>query len=178
MTLNELAGIITSIVAALNTLAIAYMVLYKGKREAAKTEVEADNEFIEGAERSAKLSEDLLTQRIKDLKEELEALKVNSKAELQAEREARGKEIEAEREARRKEGEYLRKRLREAEREGRDLRRWAAALVKQVVEAGKEPARFIPSLSEDSDQLNAITREQEVEYKKGKIDDSGKSNNT
>lgn len=135
----------------MNTLAVIYILLYKGKREGRQIEIASQSEIVEAAERnlkSAEISNQMLIDRINDLKSELDA-----------ERDARQAEVQAEREARQKEVEYLRRRLAEYDREVRDLKNWAAQLMKQVLEAGKIPAAYLPSLEDSDPALRPVRKE-------------------
>jgi hypothetical protein len=165
--------LVNIILGAVNTFGLLYFAWRKLKPEVKKLEAEGDSDIVdmavEAAERNlagAKISNEMLVQRIDDLKKEVETERTLRKEELQAERTARATELQAEREARKKEGEYLRRRIKDAEREARDYRSWAAKLVRQVVDAGKIPVTFVPSTNEDSESgISAITRE-DLENKK------------
>lgn len=122
------------------------------KPEVKKMETDADLDILEGAAKS----QQMLIDRINDLQSQLNLEREARKADLQQERAARQAELETERAARTKSEEYLRRRIREAEREARDYRQWAAKLVKQVVEAGKVPAAFIPSSEDSETGISAI----------------------
>jgi hypothetical protein len=100
--------------------------------ETEKTDAEIESELSHAAQVTAEgatVSSKLLMDRIKELREDLEN----------------------EKRARREDAAYFRRRFREAEKEARDYRLWAAKLVKQVVEAGKIPAEFVMSPA-DSEQ--------------------------
>lgn len=155
--------VITLILSLINGLSIVYFAWKKNKPEVKKLEVESESEIVEAAERnleSAKISNQMLIDRINELKKDLEDEKQTRRDELEAQRISMQSKIDAETEARRKESEYLRRRLKEAEREARDYRSWAANLAKQVVRAGQIPTPFIPSSLEDSDpSLAAMSKE-------------------
>jgi len=139
VTNRELIEIIIGLATVINSLWITYKAwkelrpgIKKTETETEKTEAEIESEFAQAAETTAKgatVSSQLLMDRIKELREDLEN----------------------EKKARREDAAYFRRRFREAEREARDYRLWAAKLVKQVVEAGKIPAEFVMSPS-DSEQ--------------------------
>ena len=155
----DVTTLVNILIGLLNAAFLLYAGLKKLKPEVKKLETEGDSDIVdmavEAAERNlagAKISNEMLVQRIDDLKIEVETERRLRKEELEAERQARALELQAERDARKKEGEYLRRRIRDAEREARDYRSWAAKLVKQIVDAGKIPATFVPSSMEDSEQ--------------------------
>lgn len=143
------------ILGAINAAFLIYAAWRKLKPEVKKLETEVDLDVLEGAARS----QQMLIDRINDLQSQLNLEREARKADLQQERDARKAELETERAARTKSEEYLRRRIREAEREARDYRQWAAKLVKQVVEAGKVPAAFIPSSEESETGISAIRQE-------------------
>lgn len=168
---NNLERWVPLIITALNGLSLIYFAWKRNQPEVKKLDAEADLENVETANvnlEGARVSGQLLMERINDLKKELEAERALRKEELQTERAARAAELQTERDARKKEGEYLRRRIKEAEREARDYRQWAARLVKQVVEAGKVPSAFIPGINGDSEtDISAITKEQIEKESKG-----------
>lgn len=145
--LNPVA-IITTVITAINTLGILYIALKKWKpevkkleAEGEKTEAEVDSEIVAAANvnlAGAEISAKMLIQRIAELREDLDN----------------------EKKARREDAAYFRRRFREAEREARDYRNWAAQLSKQVIEAGKIPIPFAPSPFDDSEKLRAVTSEE------------------
>lgn len=111
----------------------SWLALKKGKPEVKKLELEGESEIVDAAHlnlESAQLSTRMLMDRIEELK----------------------RDIDAEKKARQEDRLYFTRRVKEIDREARDLRNWAAKLAKQVIEAGKVPAPFISS-SEDSDPL-------------------------
>jgi uncharacterized membrane protein YgaE (UPF0421/DUF939 family) len=142
---NNLIAILTTIITAVNTLGILYIALQKYKpevkkleAESEKTEAEVDSEIVAAANvnlAGAEVSTRMLLQRLQELKEDLEN----------------------EKKARRDDAEYFRRRFREAERDARDYRQWAARLAKQVIEAGKVPVAFVPSTEGDSEKLRAVS---------------------
>jgi hypothetical protein len=142
---NSVTEILTILITAANTLGILFIALKKWKPEVKKleaegdkTEAEVDSEIVAAANvnlAGAELSAKMLTQRIAELREDLEN----------------------EKKARRDDAEYFRRRFRDAEREARDYRQWAARLAKQVIEAGKVPVAFVPSTDVDSEKLRAVT---------------------
>jgi hypothetical protein len=138
---------LTWIASILNTVWLLYAAWKKFKPELKKMDTEGDIDILKGAE----ISNQMLVDRINEMKAQREADVAIWKGELQQEREARKAELAAEKEARKKESDYLRRRIKEAEREARDYRSWAAKLVKQVVNSGQIPAEFVLSLPEDSE---------------------------
>jgi hypothetical protein len=143
VTIAELGTLITQLVTAANTLALAWIILYKGKREGKKIETEEKSELIsasnlnlEGAEVSTKL----LLSRIDELKQD----------------------IENEKRARQEDRIYFTRRIKEIDKELGDYRLYAARLAKQVIEAGKIPVPFISSLDESDPLLQTIQKEKDA----------------
>lgn len=162
-TLGNLERLAPLIISVLNGLGILYMTWLRNKPRVKKMDVEADNLSLEGA----KISTEFLVDRLNELREELELEKAARKRELKEERDARKEELNAEKAARKKESDYFRRRIRDADREARDYRQWAAKLVKQVVEAGKIPVPFIPTPPDDSDpSITPIMSEKEYDKEK------------
>jgi polyhydroxyalkanoate synthesis regulator phasin len=148
---------ITGILVALNSAQILYQAWKKFKPEIKKLEVEGDTEIVEAANlnlEGAKASAAILLDRINELKKELDEEKA-----------ARKEEFEREKSARAEDAEYFRRRIKELDREARDYRLWAAQLVKQVVEAGKIPVPFLPSIN-DSERLQAMQGDDKDKAKK------------
>lgn len=147
--IKELTPLLISI---FNAIIAAYVLLYRNKREGRKLEVDSESELIERTLKSAGLSNQMLIERIDELKNDLEEEREARRLELEQERADRDAAIATEREARKKEVERLRTKLNDSERENRDLRKWSAQLVKQIVEDAKlVPVPFIPSPPDDSD---------------------------
>lgn len=148
---NNITELITILVTAANTLGILYIALKKWKpevkkleAEGEKTEAEVDSEIVQAANvnlAGAEISSKMLIQRIAELREDLEN----------------------EKKARRDDAAYFRRRFREAEREARDYRNWAAQLAKQVIELGKTPIPFSPSPLDDSEKLRAVSEQKRDE---------------
>ncbi len=160
---ETLTRLISVLGATISIVLTAFVALKKWKPEVKKMDAETDSEIVEAANLNldgAKKINQMLTDGINQLKSDLEEERKARRTELQQERDTRKSEMDAEREARRKETEYLRKRIRDAEREARDYRAWAAQLVRQVVEAGKIPIAFLPSVSDESEP-NIPTIQQE-----------------
>lgn len=137
------SAIVGLLITAANAGWIIYSSYKKNKPEVKKLEHEADSEMAEATGvilEGTKLSGEILMARILELKNDLEN----------------------EKRIRREESEYLRRRLRETERESRDYRVWAAKLAKQVIEAGQIPATFVPS-SGDSEPFAAIKHEEDYQ---------------
>lgn len=147
MALREIVEILVSIAAIGNTTWIVYKSwkelrpgIKKIETETEKLDVEVDSEIVSAAHinlEGAEISTNLLMQRIRELREDLEN----------------------EKKARRDDAEYFRRRFREAEREARDYRQWAARLAKQVIDAGIVPVAFIPSSDTDSDKVASVNKE-------------------
>jgi hypothetical protein len=124
---NELIALITSATALVNVGAIAWQAWRKNKPEVKKLEAEGESEIAEANKTSLEASEistKMLMNRIEELK----------------------LAIETEKELRKQDRTYFARRIREMDRELHDYRQWAAQLAKQVIEAGKTPAPFIPSI--------------------------------
>jgi len=137
VTANEIVLLLGGIVAAANTGFLIYFAWKKIKPEVKKIENEGDSEIVDAANlnlEGAKISAQMLLDRINELKGELDA----------------------ERKVRKEDAEYFRRRIKDLDRESRDYRSWAAKLVKQVVEAGKIPAPFIPSWGESDSNVTAV----------------------
>lgn len=144
MTTRELAELLVVIATAVNTLWLTYKAwkelrpgIKKIETDTEKVDAEVESEYAAAQKTTlegATVSSTLLMQRIKELREDLEN----------------------EKKARREDAAYFRRRFREAEREARDYRLWAAKLVKQVVEAGKIPAEFVISPSDSEQGIPAV----------------------
>jgi hypothetical protein len=130
MTSSELVALITALAAFINVGAILWDKLKKTKPEVKKIEAEGESEIVEAAHTNLEASE-IST---KQLMNRIEELKVA---------------IDAEKELRRQDRVYFNRRIRELDRELHDYRQWAAQLAKQVIESGKTPATFIPSIDTD-----------------------------
>lgn len=140
-----------------NTIWLLYAAWKRFKPELKKMESQADFDVLEGARQS----QQMLIDRINDLEEQINQERESRKAELEQERNNWKSALEAEKDARKRDNDYLRRKFKDADREARDYRQWAAKLVKQVVEAGKVPAPFIPSPEESEVGISAIKSEQE-----------------
>ena len=139
---NEVIALITSFAAAVNVFIMAYQAWKRNKPEIKKMEAEGESEIVDAAHTNlegAKISTEMLVNRIKELKTDLDE----------------------EKKARKTDADYFRRRIRDIEREARDYRLWAARLAKQVIEVGKVPAPFISSLNDSDPLITAITKEQE-----------------
>lgn len=145
MTLKELAELFVVIATAGNTFWLTYKAwkelrpgLKKIEVETDKIEAETESELYTGAQviaEGATVSGKLLMDRIRELREDLEN----------------------EKKARREDAAYFRRRFREAEKETRDWRNYAAGLAKQVIQLGGIPISFTPSLGESERGIPAIT---------------------
>lgn len=146
MDFTNIITVISGLIAAANAALLVYAAWQKLKPEVKKLESENDL----GNLKNAQLSQQMLVDRINELeqqrKDDLEAWK----GELEEERRKLEAQLEAAEKKRLEDVAYFKRRFKEADREARSYRRWAAALVKQVVEAGKVPAAFMP-FTEDSD---------------------------
>jgi len=139
--------IVTTLIAIANTAWIIWSSYKKNKPEVKKLELETDSELVEAANANlegAKISGEMLLSRINELKADLESEKQLRKADA----------------------EYFRRRLTESEREARDYRVWAAKLAKQVIEAGRIPAAFIPSINESERGIPTIPTKDIVEQQR------------
>ena len=139
---NEILALITAISAFANIAVVAFQSWRKLKPEVKKLEAEGDSEVVEAANTNlegAKISQQMLKERVDDLRKEIEEVK----------------------QKRKEDADYFRRRLRDVEKEARDYRTWAARLSKQVIEAGKIPVPFISSLNDTDPLITAISREQE-----------------
>lgn len=131
---GETAGeLISAITAGLNILAIVYFAWTRNRGEVKKLEAEGESEIVEAAHSTlegAKISSEMLKERIDELK----------------------RDVEAEKQARRhdaeyfmQQAEYFMKRIKDIEDELRDYRVWATKLVRQVIASGVTPEQFISS---------------------------------
>lgn len=139
---------LTAITVVANSLWILWSSWKKNKPEIKKLESEAERadaeietEFANAAQvlgQGAKISVEVLLGSIVQLRADLEN----------------------EKKSRREDAEYFKRRFREAEREARDYRAWAAKLARQVIEAGKIPAPFLPSMTESEPGIAAIVKDE------------------
>ena len=139
--------IITILTAVANTAWIIWSSWKKNKPEVKKLELEGDSEIVEAANANlegAKISGEMLLSRINELKADLESEKQLRKADA----------------------DYFRRRLVESDREARDYRTWAAKLAKQVIESGRIPAPFIPSLHDSERGIPTISTKDILEQQK------------
>lgn len=139
--LTAIISAISALVSAMGAGITAFIVIRKIGPEVKKIEAEEDSEIADAAHTTlegARISSTMLIDRIDDLKLQLEN----------------------ERTARKADAEYFRRRIRELERESRDYRLWAAKLVRQVVEAGRQPAPFESTITDSDPLLSVITKEQ------------------
>jgi hypothetical protein len=140
MTVKEFIELLIGLATVGNTVWITYKAwkelrpsLKKAEAEADKVEAETESELYTGAQviaEGATVSGKLLMDRIRELREDLEN----------------------EKKARSEDAAYFRRRFREAERESRDYRNWAATLAQQVIKLGGIPAVFTPSAAGDSER--------------------------
>lgn len=133
-----------SLVGIINAAILAYQAWKKFKPEMKKMDAEGDLDVLEGAE----VSQNMLVNRVNELKQQIED-----------ERKAWKSALDEEREARRRGEQYLRQRIAEAEGEAKAYRRWSAQLVKQVVEAGKVPAAFVPFTGDSETSIPAMPKD-------------------
>jgi hypothetical protein len=144
MTSKEFIELLIGLATVANTFWITYKAwkelrptIKKTEAETDKVEAETESELYTGAQviaEGATVSGKLLMDRIRELREDLEN----------------------EKRARREDAAYFRRRFREAEREARDYRLWAAQLAKQVIEKGGVPVPFAPSPSESEQGIETI----------------------
>ena len=142
MTIADIKDLLTIVFTAANSIGLILLAIrrlapemLKIRKETEKIESEEDNEVAETSKvtiEGAKISTEMLMQRIEELKDDLEKEKI----------------------ARKEDTAYLRRRLRDSERESRDYRAWAAGLVKQVILAGQIPVPFIPSTGDSDPTIN------------------------
>lgn len=150
---------ITGIIAAINAAVIAYAAYRRLKPEVKKLETEVETDNVEAANlnlEGAKISAQMLLDRINELKGELTEEKKLRRESISLMEAAHGKSIKDLERARQSDREYFRRRIKDLETESRDYRQWAAKLVKQVVEAGKVPVPFVPSVGESETGITAI----------------------
>lgn len=146
---DNLVEMVSMLTTLLNLGAFTYLAFRKLKPQVKKLDAEVDSEIVESANlnlEGAKISAQMLLDRINELKTELDS-----------ERNARKDEQARNEQTRRDDAEYFRRRIKDVEREAADLRHWASKLVKQVVDAGQVPAPFLPSYH-DSDTKNTKPR--------------------
>jgi uncharacterized protein involved in exopolysaccharide biosynthesis len=166
----SLTEILTALGVLANTVWIIYSSWKRNKPEVKKLEIEADSEIVDAANlnlEGAKISAQMLLDRINELKGELDTEKANSRARIEQLKTSGAEEIARIEKSRKTDADYFRRRIKDLERESRDYRSWAAKLVKQVVEAGKVPVPFVPSFGESETGMTAIRTDLET-------DDNGK----
>ena len=152
---------IAGILAAGNSIQIIYSAWKMLKPQVKKMEAEEETENVHAANlnlEGAGITVNLLKGRIDELK-----------ADLEAEKEARKNDIEREQNARKEDRIYFTRRIKEIDREAKDYRLWAAKLAKQVIEAGKVPATFVPSTDDSDPLLIAINKSREELNKAGQV---------
>lgn len=155
----SLIEIITALVTLANALWIIYSSWKKNKPEIKILEVEADSGIVDAANlnlEGAKISAQMLLDRINELKGELDSEKTKSRDRIEHLEKTRSEEMARIEKIRKDDADYFRRRIKDLERESRDYRSWAAKLVKQVVEAGKVPVPFVPSFGESDTSITAI----------------------
>ena len=145
----DLQEIITTAIAIANTGWIIWSSWKRNKpeikklqSEAERADAEVETEFANAAQvlgQGAKISVEVLLQSIVQLRADLEN----------------------EKKSRKDDREYFQRRFREAEREARDYRIWAAKLAKQVIEAGKIPVPFVPSMLDTEQSISAMVKDEE-----------------
>lgn len=131
----ELVAIATAISSAISVLLSIYLSWKKSKPEIKKLEREEESEIVDAAHTTiegAMISSTMLKERIDELR----------------------RELDTEKQARRTDREYFKRRINELEKELRDYRSWAAQLAKQVIEAGKQPAAFVPNILDTDPSIN------------------------
>ncbi len=168
--MNELITILGGLISLINAAFLIYFAAKRNKPEVKKLEGEAESELQEATNlnlEGAKISAQMLLDRINELKGELEterslrkegmALAEKSHNDsMEAMKKVNSEAIMSLEKARKEDREYFRRRIRDLERDIRDYRNWAAKLNKQVVEAGKIPVPFIPSAAESDPSLTSI----------------------
>lgn len=159
MNTNDLVTLLGGIVAALNTGFLIYAAWKRIKPEVKRMETEVESELQEAANlnlEGAKVSATMLLDRINELKTELDTERRMRKESLAYAEKVQTESIQAIERARKDDAEYFRRRIKDLERESRDYRSWAAKLVKQVVDAGKIPVPFIPTVIESDPSIQAV----------------------
>lgn len=161
MTSKELLELLIGLATFGNTIWITYKAwkelrpgIKQMEADVDKTDAEIDSELAAAAQTTAQgatVSSQLLMQRITELRQDLNNAK---------------EDLENEKRSRREDAAYFRRRFREAEREARDYRLWAAKLVKQVVEAGKVPAEFVPSSGDSETDIPIVRKEDKGDISK------------
>lgn len=176
MDINALTALISAILAVASTAVTLYLSLKRFKPEVKKLEVEVDSELVEASNlnlEGAKISAQMLLDRINELKGELDAEKKyrresleqsekSHKESMAAMEKANTEAIAALEKARKIDADYFRRRIRDLEKELRAYRVWAGTLSKQVVEAGKIPAPLLLGIDSDT-KIQAIRTELEEE---------------
>lgn len=153
MTNREFIELLVILGTALNTFWLTYKAwkelrpgLKKIEADTEKTDAEVESELASAAETTAKgatVSSQLLMERIRELREDLEN----------------------EKKARREDAAYFRRRFREAEKESRDYRNWAAQLAQQVIKLGGIPTTFTPSVTDSEQGIPPVTNPNSMDAK-------------
>lgn len=135
MTLSDWLTILALVVPSVNTIYIIWASIKKNKSEVKKLSAEGDSEIAEGAKtlvEGAEISVKTLLNRIEELQ----------------------KALDAEKASRQEDQKYFRRRFNELDGELRAYRNWTANLSRQVIEAGKIPAPYIPSSGDTDQKIN------------------------
>lgn len=154
MTYKELVELLIGLATVGNTVWITYKAwkelrpgIKKIEADTEKTDAEIESELAAAAQTTAQgatVSSQLLMQRITELRQDLNNAK---------------EDLENEKRARREDAAYFRRRFREAEREARDWRNYAARLAKQVIQVGAIPEQFMPSAGDSEENIPVVKEE-------------------
>lgn len=180
---SELVTIIGGIIAALNAASLVYFAWKKNKPEVKKMEGEAESELQEAANlnlEGAKISAQMLLDRINELKGELDTERKLRKEGMELAEKSHQDSIDAMKKshldaiaalekARKEDRIYFVRRIKELDKELRAYRSYAAKLSKQVIEAGKIPTALIFDYTDSDTGVQAIRSDLERE-----IEEDGK----
>lgn len=137
----------------------------KNKPEVKKLDAEVESEFAEATNinlEGAKISAQILLDRINELKGELDTEKKRRREEIASLESHYSGRLERMERVRKDDVEYFRRRIKDLEREARDYRSWAAKLSKQVVDAKLIPVPFVPTFTDSDVGITAVRPELET----------------
>lgn len=174
MDINTVTALVSALVALASTGVTLYLSLKKFKPEVKKLEVEVDSELVEASNlnlEGAKISAQMLLDRINELKGELDAerrlrresieqAEKSHKESMMAMEKSYKDSIMALEKARKDDADYFRRRIKELDKELRAYRVWAGTLSKQVAEAGLVPAPLLLGIDSDT-KIQSIRTELE-----------------
>lgn len=175
MEINELLTILTSILVLFNTAQVITAAWRKLKPEVKKLQSEAESELQEATNlnlEGAKISAQMLLDRINELKGELDTEKRLRKEGMAMAEKSHSESIEAMKKShtdsiialeksRKEDREYFRRRIKEIDRELRAYRSYSAKLSKQVIEAGRIPVALVFDYTDSDPSVQAIRPELE-----------------